>query len=323
MRTGINAIESSLKSSGSSGSGSSTGRYLSYFLLADGESKVIRFLTDMNDGDYGCAVADFYEFVKDKNGKFQNFVYAPSFYADDPSWQGEDWVKKFGGKTTDYNTKEPVDPTPRERVVGIAVEREEIPTEENGRRVLRTQDLLTQVEGRDGRMYDARNFFIVKQAKAFWTQVIGYYHEFGTICDRDYKVSRSGTGRDVMYTVIPKNPDPDWNYDGSSLRALQARYGYGTGLDVDGQPITQDSEDRFLYITQTLKEWLENQASEERARAALVGGEEITAPPVNNPAAAPSWAARGADEPQASAPVAPAATGDDVSSLRARLERHR
>lgn len=312
MRTGINAIESALKGGGGSGSSGPTGRYLSYLILADAESKVIRFLTDMDD----LAVSNFYEFIVDKNGKFQNFVCAPDFYANDPTWVGEDWVRKFGGKTTEFTTKELIDPTPRERIVGIAVEREESPIEVDGRRVLRTQDKLIQIEGREGKKHDARNYLIVKQAKNFWNTVVGYYHEFGTICDRDYKITRSGTGRDVVYSVIPKAADPDWNNDGSSLKALQAQYGYGTGLDVDGGVITQESEDRFLYLTQTLKDWMTNQASEERARAALVNdGETFTAdttPP-------PSWAASTSDEPNA----APAASGTEVSSLRARLERHR
>ena len=203
-------------------------------------------------------------------------------------------------------------------MVGIAVEREEIPTEVNGRRVMKTQDLLSQIEGRDGKHYDARNFFIVKQAKTFWNTVVGYYHEFGTICDRDYKVTRTGSGRDVVYSVIPKNPDADWNPDGSSLKALQAQYGYGTGQDVDGNPLTPESDERFLYITQTLKDWMVNQASEERARAALVGED---APPLNSTAPAPSWASSAPDEPTAA--PAPAAGDTDVSSLRSRLERHR
>lgn len=311
MQTGISAVESALKGGGGSGSGP-TGRYLSYLILGEGESKTIRFLTDMPE----LAVADFYEFIMDRNGKFQNLVVAPSFYANDPTWKGEDWVRKFGGKTRDYTTKEMVDPQPRKRIVGIAVEREEIPTEVNGRRVLRTQDLLTKIEGRDGKSYDARNFFIVKQANAFWQMVTTYYHEFGTICDRDYKITRTGTGREVVYSVIPKTPDADWDPDGSSLKALQAQYGYGTGVDLDGHPITQESEDRFLYITQTLKDWMVNQASEERARDALVGD---SAPPVNSTTPPPAWASDSADEPTA----APAAASAEVSSLRARLERHR
>ena len=312
MATGISSIENYLKGGGGGG-GSTTGRYLSYFILGDGDTKVIRFLTD----DSELHVAKFYEFVLDKNGKYQNFVCAPEYYQSDPSWQGEDWVRKFGGKTTDYTTKELVDPTPRERVVGLAVEREEHPTEVDGRRVITTRDLLTRIEGRDGKSYDARNFLIVKQNKQFWNTLVGYFHEFGTLCDRDYKITRTGTGRDVVYSIIPKSPDPDWNNDGSSLAALQARYGYGTGTDPDGAPITPESEDRYLYCTQTLKEWMDNQASEDRARAALVtDGVTIES---NGPA--PGWASGAADEPQSS--PAPAAAGTDVSSLRARLERHR
>lgn len=309
MRVGLSALDTPPKS-GNSGGGSS-GRYLSYFILGDGEHKVVRFLTDATD----LVAVKFHEFIQDRNGKFQNFVYAPDYHGG-----GEDWVAKYGGKTTDYNTKEPVDSKPRERIVGICVEREEVPVEENGRKVIKTQDKLTQFEGKDGKTYNARNFMIVKQYNAFWRQLAGYHQEFGTICDRDYKITRTGTGRDIVYSIIPKTPDPDWNTDGSSLAALQAQYGYGTGQDMDGNALTMESEDRFLYCRDTLGEWLDNQASEERVREALVGGEEIAA--VSSPGPAPSWASSDtADEPQAS--PAPASSNSEVSSLRARLERHR
>jgi hypothetical protein len=308
MRVGLSALETPAKSGGGSGGG--MGRYLSYFILGDGETKIVRFLTDATD----LVAVKFHEFIQDKNGKFQNFVYAPDFHGG-----GEDWVAKYGGKTTDYTTKELVDSKPRERIVGICVEREEIQVEENGRKVIKTQDKLTQFEGKDGKTYNARNFMIVKQYNAFWRQLGGYHNEFGTICDRDYKIGRTGTGRDIVYSIIPKNPDPDWNTDGSSLMVMQEQYGYGTGKDMDGNALTMESEDRFLYCRETLTEWLANQASEERVREALVGGEDF--PAVNTPSPAPSWASSGPDEPQ-SAP-APAAANTDVSSLRARLERHR
>jgi hypothetical protein len=188
---------------------------------------------------------------------------------------------------------------------------------------MRTQDKLTQFEGKDGKSYDARNFLIVKQYKTFWQTLTSYYHEFGTLCDRDYKITRTGTKKDIVYTIIPKSPDPDWNHDGSSLAELRAAYGYGTGKDMDGNELTMDSADRFLYCRQTLDEWVYEQASEDRARDALVGGGVQP-----DPRPAPSWAADANDEPTAapSAPVdapAPAAANSEVSSLRARLERHR
>lgn len=301
-------MEAPARSGGSGGSGGAPGRYLNYFILKDGESKIVRFLTDGPD----VVAVKFHEFIQDRNGKFQNFVYAPDF-----NGGGEDWVVKYGGKTTDYTTKQLVDSRPRERTVGIAVEREEYPVDEGGRRITKTQDKLVTFEGKDGKTYNARNFLVVKQYVKFWTMLGSYFDEFGTICDRDYKITRTGSGLDMVYSIIPKSPDPDWNNDGTSLAALRKLYGYGTGTDMDGNELTTESEDRFLYCRETLPEWLENQASEERVRFALVG-EEVAA--VNSPAAsAPSWATDSADEPTASPPPA----NSEVSSLRARLERHR
>lgn len=308
MRVGLNsALESSPIRSGGGGQ---PGRFLSYFILGEGETKIVRFLTDEPD----IVEVRFHEFIQDRNGKFQNFVYAPDIHPD-----SEDWVTKFGGRTTDYTTKQLVESKPRERLVGIAVEREEVQVEENGRKVIKTQDKLNTFEGKDGKSYAARNFMVVKQYKKFWQLLAGYHQEFGTLCDRDYKITRTGTGKDLVYSIIPKNPDPDWNNDGSSLDALRAQYGYGTGLDMDGNPLTVESDERFLYCRETLPEWLENQASEERAREALIGGDTIAA--VSTPGSAPAWASDTPDEPQAS--PAPAAANTDVSSLRARLERHR
>lgn len=312
MRTGLGAIEKALQNTGGGSGGGPKGRYLTYFGLKDGESKVVRFLTDIGD----LIACDFYEFVRDKNGKFQTFVVPASLHTEDPSWSGEDWVIKFGGKTTDYNTKALVDPTPKERIVGLAVEREEFPMDVGGRRVMRTQDKLDSFESREGKKFPTRNFMVVKQNAKFWNSLKAYYDEYGTICDRDYKITRNGTGFDISYSIIAKPQDEGWNLDGSSLASLRQRYGYGTGTDMDGNELSSESEDRFLYCSQTLTEWVENAASEERARAALV------ADVVDSPASeAPSWATSAPDEPQAQ--VAPPAASADTSSLRARLERHR
>lgn len=321
MKTGIEAFERSVaRKSGGTSSGY-TGRYLGYFILAEGESKIIRFLTDV---DELLIDIDFYEFVLTPSGKYQNFVVAPSFHAENPSWNGEDWVLKYGGKVKPFGSHVLENPTPRARTIGLAVEREEVPVDDAGKRALRTQDKLVQFEGKDGNTYDARNFFVVKPtSRNFWPSLVDYYHEFGTLCDRDYKITRTGTGRDIHYSIIPKSPDPNWNNDGTSLAELQARYGYKTGKDMDGNELADDSPDRYLYWTQSLRDWAENQASEERAKAALAPEDSSSAE--SRPA--PGWASSSADEPQAAAPVpaapAPAASGTDVSSLRARLERHR
>lgn len=305
MRFGLDSALEAAKSS--SGGGGAPGRYLSYLILGDGETKVVRFLTDQGD----IAGIRFHEFIKDKNGKFQNFVYAPDL----EDGNTVDWVEKYGGKTTDYTTKEPVESRPRMRIVGIVVEREEVPVDEGGRRVVKTQDKLTEFPDKDGVNHTARNFLVIKQSDRFWNQMAGYHHEYGTICDRDYKITRNGVGTALTFAIVPKSPDPDWNNDGSSLAKLRAQYGYGTGQDMDGNTLTRESADRFLYCRQTLPEWLAEQGSEERAREALAGGAE---PALNSPTPAPGWASGAPDEPLAdSTPTA------EMSSLRARLERHR
>ena len=82
MRVGLSALETPAKSGGNSGGGG-MGRYLSYFILGDGETKIIRLLTDATD----LVAVKFHEFIQDKNGKFQNFVFAPDFHGG-----GEDWA---------------------------------------------------------------------------------------------------------------------------------------------------------------------------------------------------------------------------------------
>ena len=116
--------------------------------------------------------------------------------------------------------------------------------------------------------------------------------------------------------------------DGSSVKELQARYGYGTGKDMDGNELAADSPDRFLYCTQTLWEWAEHQASEQRAEA-LLGSPRDEAKQRRNG----SSATNGATEARKNAPpwntdsdeaqAAPAPSTGDVSSLRARLEAHK
>ena len=312
MRKGIAAVESSIKSS----SGGTSGRYLSYFSLGDGETKILRFLTDADD----IITTKFYEFVVDANDKFQTFVMAPDLYADDPNWHGEDWVVKYGGKVRNYGTKQLEDPKAKERTVAIAVEREEVAVEVNGKKVLKTQDKVVEIEieDKDGkkRTHLARNFFLVKQAGGnFWNTLVGYYHEFGSLCDRDYKITRAGNDKNTSYRIIPKSEDPDFD-----LKELQARYGYGTGKDVDGNDIAE--EERYLYVTQTLQEWVENAASEERIKAALLG---TMAANTAETRPAPSWAGGEPDEPQGEAPVAaaPAEASSDMAALRERLARHK
>jgi hypothetical protein len=224
-------------------------------------------------------------------------------------------VRKYGGVTKEWGSQELTPPKPKERTVAIAVEREEIPVENpnGGRPKFRYQDKLVTVTDKDGKEYTGRNFIIIRQpAKTFWKQPVGYYGEFGTLCDRDYKITRQGKQLATDYLVTPKAEDPEWTAD--SLKELQARYGYGTGKDMEGNVLADDSPDRFLYCAQTLAEWAADQASEERAKA-LLGSPRADAQARREPSNI-SGESNGAR-------AAPAPAAGDVSALRARLEAHK
>lgn len=311
-RKGLAAVEKAVESS------KATGTYsrLNFLGLGEGESIIVRFLTDIDD----VVTVKMYELIYGPNGKPSGFVYAPDWFEEEPD-KAVDWVKKFGGKQREKGTTgDPVDPKLTERTIAIAVEREEVPVDgEDGKRRKKTQDKFVKVPTKNDGELEGRNFILVKQAhKNFWVHLVQYFHEFGTLCDRDYKITRTGKGFDTSYSIIPKTPDEDWDESGSSLVALKERYGYGTGKDIDGNDLAADSEERFFYCPQTLDDWCDYWASEEAAKKFLTGDpkEEAVARRENN-----SGGGYTSDDPD-EAQVAPSSSGSSASKLRERLQRH-
>jgi len=337
MARGFKAMQQAVKNI--SGGRSGGGRRFSYFNLEDGQSMIVRFLTDAEIGD-AIVTCDFYEYVQtkmaDKDGNItegtNSFIVAPSYYAEDPTWKGEDWVLKYGGKTKEYGSQEYTTPRPKERSVAIAVEREAVPVDTGGGRPkFKYQDKLVEVtyKDKDGNEKTAtgRNFILIrKDAKTFWGNVTGYFSEFGTLLDRDYKITRNGKQLATNYTCMPVGPEEEWDDPEELVRRVQGRYGYG-GKDADGNPVDTEGEERFLWCPMTLTEWCEDQANEERIKALLTGqrssggssnGSGGGPAKLDDPAGdAPPWAV-GEDEAQTTA--APAPRDAEVSALRARLE---
>lgn len=319
MRKGIQALDDAIESANQGGGGYS-GR-LGYFNLKADDSLIVRFLTDLPE----VLTVDFYEFIKDNKDKPQNFIVRPDLL-EDP--EAEDYVLNYGGQQQDYATKELGEPTPKRRTVGIAVVRKEIVREgNNGRPQMDYTDEWTEVELKSGK-FEARKFIIIKQAyKNFWSPLRVLYDEYGTICDRDYKITRVGKKTDTNYSIIPKREDPDWDM-ATSYPELLARYGYGTGTNVEGKEITPESEDRFAYCPMTLDEWADDHCSEKRVKFFLGSlaerekiekgdGDETDAKATP---AATSTAADDGDEAQASPPAASAGNG---KSLQERLAAHK
>lgn len=317
MRTGFAAAKEAMDKAKNSGSGFA--RRLDYFNLKDGESIVVRFLTDEP------LTVNFFEYVFDVKGKPQNFIDATDLHSEDPDWNGEDWVKKYKGKSKDKGlTGEWCEPKARERTVALCVLREEAPREEvDGKKVAMSyRDALITWKAKDEKdgpekEFPARQFLVVKQAyKNFWSQLIAYHMEYETICDRDYKITREGGGTDTVYNIVPKREDPDFD-----ILELQARYGYGTGKTVEGEELTPDHPDRFLYCPMTLEEWAEDHASEKRVRHFLVGDDKKVDGESNGSAATESSSLHSGDDEAQAAP--PPEASKDLSDLRARLERHK
>ncbi|QDF18637.1 ssDNA-binding protein [Gordonia phage Pupper] len=305
-KTGLDALKSAIKSAASAGG--AFGGKLAYANWKDGETHVIRFLTDVED----ILTCDFYEYIVDKDNKTQNFTVLP-----DVVEGAEDWVIKLGGKTREKGmTGDLVDPRPKQRTVAIAVLREEDPQVINGRTVIKYRDVIEEIEVK-GEKYPARKFLLVKQShKNFWQPMVGFYDEYGTLCDRDYKITRQGAKTDTTYQIVPKDPD------GSDFDIKKHYEGYGYG-----RPYDEEDPDRYLFCPQTLPQWAESYGSEERVRYFLLGEREASGDSKPSGGSATKAAASNDDGPpwktdeNDKAPVSEE-TGSEFSSLRERLKAH-
>lgn len=285
--SGLQALQSAISDAEKRAEAAKSGSFggsLGYFTWKNGESRILRFLTD------DVITADFYDFIVDRTGKTKGFMVNPG----DP-----DRLKRYMSATPGIGWKKEfksgalVEPTTRKLTVGVAVEREEV--QRDGKMVL--EDKRTE----DGGRY----FGIVQQSPTnFWqTLASSVFKRYGTICDRDFEIERQGDGFNTKYSIIPMDPDPDL----ASVEAVHQFYFYG-------QPWNKDDPQANLKCPQTLKEWAEYFSGEERYKfwltpddetpAWLRGGaslassssglDEFKAETTHNPA----------DEAQASAPAA-------------------
>lgn len=236
----------------------SPGSSLTYFNWKGGDKKVLRFLTD------STITADFYPYIIDKGGKTQSFMVDP----EDPHRlsrymspvPGIGWRKNFGGGI-------PEQPKTQEMTVGVAVLRKEVLDPATGKMVI--EDVI---EDRvvDGIAHPSRVFGIVQQStKLFWhTLGVSCYKRYGTICDRDYEVTRIGEKFETRYDIIPLPEVSEL----MSLEAVQEFYFYGKEWD-DKDP------NRFLKCPQTVEDWATNFCSEDRYKRWLVPDNQVAPQP--------------------------------------------
>ncbi len=314
MQTGFQALQNAIDESKARQSNLGGGS-LTYFSWGDGDRKIIRFLTD------DIITGQFHNFIITNDGKTKGFLIDPD--------KG-DFVAKYAspspsaggglGWQLDWRTKQAGERKPRTQTVGIAVLRDLVPKEGGGFDVV---DHFEDVEV-DGKKLKSRVFGVIQQShKLFWGSVIGYNTLYGTICDRDYMIVRTGSGLDTDYRITPVDPVEGLR----DIKAVQEYYGYG-------RPWNKEDPERFLFCPQTLAAWGEYYSGEDRAKHWLIpktdgGGYVDTSslPPVSASADAPFTPVAGqfqkdGDEAQAIPAVAPSTTSD-FSSLRDKLLANR
>lgn len=291
MKTGLSEVKASIDKQKEKQALSNT-RSANYFRWKNGDKKIVRFLTD------DVITVRFYEYVVGSDEKPHDFLYSPDVFGEGT----EDFVLKYGGKSFEKGLSGPlVEPRAIERTVGLAVLREEIPAVGGSQ----LRDNIVELEVGDA-TFRGRWFGIIKQAHGnFWHQLIHLGMRYGTLCDRDYEITREGEKLDTKYSIIPLDPDPELK----DVEHLQKFYGYGKRWD-------NEDKDRFLYCPQTLPQWAENYAGEERVKFFLTPKEEQQSSSNGNDEFHPATTLNPVeDEAQAELP-----TNTNFGDLKTRLE---
>ena len=193
-----------------------SGDYLPMIFWKDdraGEGKqykrIVRFLSD------DVITCGLYEFVKGgPDGKGRDFI-APGTLVDD---QGKPLFEELIGEKDYFLENNVMLPTYKgdlkpakdrvaERTLGLVILREEVMVDRNGRKVPDVRDLIEKRKWTDKENNEHEEegpvFGVVKQGyKNFWSTLAGYYNKFGTICDRDYEITRKGNDKDTTYSII-------------------------------------------------------------------------------------------------------------------------
>jgi hypothetical protein len=290
FKTGLQALQESINAADQRAKlareGGSSSQGYNYFSWKAGEKKILRFLTD------DVLTENFYDFILDKTGSVKTFLVDPA----DP-----ERLKKYMSPTPgigwrkNWGTSQLEEPSTRELGVGIAVLRDEVRGADGK---LHLQDALTD-KVIDNVTFPARFFGVVQQSPSnFWhTLATSCLSRYGTICDRDYEITREGEGFNTKYSIIPLEQDPDL----ATIEAVQAFYFYG-------QPYSAEDPQRFLKCPVTIQQWADYFSGEERFQHWLVPDDDTPAwLRASAPVQYPSTAA--APQPPVPAAAAPTPAG--------------
>lgn len=176
LRQGAEALRESIDRAKSSGNGAQT----NWFQWKDGETKTLRFLTDVSK----IYVLNMHDYVLCADGKRRTFVCRKELDESCPLCSVED-VRK------------------REMGWGLAVLRKEIRQDVEGKSKLVGYEDFT--EEKDDKVQP--HVGIVRQAPTnFWIQIDGIQEKYGSIRDRDLDIIRKGGDKSTVYMAYPCDP---------------------------------------------------------------------------------------------------------------------
>jgi hypothetical protein len=183
LRQGMSQVMAAADKSKSRGSGSNIGT-INFLYWTSGETKTIRFLSDANE----IFVVKVHERVPDNVGKKRTFL-----------------CKTEIGETCPLCAQQY---RPRELGYAIAVLREEIVEEVDGRRTVTGFKDFTyeaEVEENGKKVKKLRPYVgVVNQApKNFWTYINAVYEKYGSLKEYDLEIKRQGGDTTTQYIPFP------------------------------------------------------------------------------------------------------------------------
>lgn len=93
--------------------------------------------------------------------------------------------------------------------------------------------------------------------KNFFGAMQGYYDVYGTVLDRDYHVTRSGSGTDTDYKIVPLDPIAGHNLRTPELQARYAKHAADASIsedDLEKMIIDLSSDDYFARFFDPTKQ---------------------------------------------------------------------
>lgn len=177
----------------------------------DGELKVVRFLSN------NFVTFPMHRFVTTKDGRHKDFACSGDTNPDlssienpRPCYICENVTREV--LDTKTGEKKSIPSKPTEQIFGVVVERE-YDDDGNVSDVMWEMDLLKDPNKPDGetQKVEVPKISLMVMSMATSDLINGFYVKFKkTSVDRDYDITRRGTGTKTSYQPIPNDPDPEY-----------------------------------------------------------------------------------------------------------------